>query len=448
MRSARAVLRGRSCFGARRWCRLAPRLLAACVLPLALAAACARETPPPEKPPRPVQVAMVQRARAVQAARYSATIIPASQVPVAFKASGYVDTLLQVRGADRRGRDLQQGDIVRRGDRLARVQQTDYRARVQQADARVAQATAAATKAKQDLDRAEQLFAVRSLTQPDLDAARAQHDAARAQVAAARADVDLAHSALRDTDLTAPLAGVILEKRIERGTLAGPGSVAFVLGDVRSVKALFGVPDTIVRTLMPGAPLSLVSDALPGRQFTGRITTISPAADTQSRVFGVEVTIPNADGALKPGMIATVQLDEAVKGASSSREAVMTVPLTAIVKSPAGPGGLGGSGSAASTSAEASMQAPSTRAPSGGAPSGAAASGSGASAGAADTLSGYAVFVVQQSGDKEIARARVVTVGDVVGNEIEVAGGLREGDRVITTGATLMKDGDIVRVIP
>lgn len=425
MRSARAVLRGRSCFGARRWRRLAPRLLAACVLPLALAAACARETPPPEKPPRPVQVAVVQRARAVQAARYSATIIPASQVPVAFKASGYVDTLLQVRDADRRARDLQQGDIVRRGDRLARVQQTDYRARVQQADARVAQATAAATKAKQDLDRAEQLFAVRSLTQPDLDAARAQHDAARAQLAAARADVDLAHSALRDTDLTAPLAGVVLEKRIERGTLAGPGSVAFVLGDVRSVKALFGVPDTIVRTLMPGAALTLVSDALPGRQFTGRITTISPAADTQSRVFGVEVTIPNADGALKPGMIATVQLDEAVKGASSSREAVMTVPLTAIVKSPAGQGGSGGGG-----------------------PGGAPTSGAASTGAAADTLSGYAVFVVEQSGEKEIARARVVTVGDVVGNEIEVAGGLREGDRVITTGATLMKDGDIVRVIP
>lgn len=442
MRIARAVLRGRSCFGARPWCRPAPCLLAAGVLPLALAAACARETPPPEKPPRPVQVAIVQRARAVQAARYSATIIPASQVPVAFKASGYVDTLLQVRGADRRGRDLQQGDIVRRGDRLARVQQTDYRARVQQADARVAQATAAATKAKQDLDRAEQLFAVRSLTQPDLDAARAQHDAARAQLTAARADVDLAHSALRDTDLVAPLAGVVLEKRIERGTLAGPGSVAFVLGDVRSVKALFGVPDTIVRTLMPGAALSLVSDALPGRQFTGRITTISPAADTQSRVFGVEVTIPNTDGALKPGMIATVQVDEAAKGASSSREAVMTVPLTAIVKSPAG---SGGPGAAASTSAAASTHASSSSAPSGAAAPAGADSVSAASAG---TLSGYAVFIVERSSEKEIARARVVTVGDVVGNEIEVAGGLRDGDRVITTGATLIKDGDIVRVIP
>lgn len=380
--------------------------------------ACKKAEAPPEKAPRPVQIAIVQTVQAPHAARYSASITPFTQVPVAFKSSGYVDELLQVRGADKRMRDVQQGDIVSRGAALARVQQSDYRARVQQADARVAQTEASILKAKADLDRAEQLFAARSLTQPDLDAARLAHDSYRAQLAAAKADVDLARTALRDTDLTAPLHGVVLDKRIEAGSLASPGTVAFVLGDLRSVKAVFGVPDTIVRSLKPGEPLTLTTDTLPGRAFEGRVTTISPAADPQSRTFSIEVTIPNADATLKPGMIATVQIDTAqidtaqidtkppsVRGAPGARAAraaetaVTSVPLASIVKSDA-------------------------------------------------SSSGYAVFVVDSAGGKDVARVRPVTVGDVIGNAIEVSSGVRAGERVITTGATLVKDGDEIRIIP
>jgi multidrug efflux system membrane fusion protein len=369
-----------------------------CLL-IAAGAGCRHQEATPENAPRPVQAATVAVSRAAHGARYSATIVPASQVPVAFKSSGYVDTLLQTRGADRRPRDVQQGDAVARGAVLARVQQTDYRARVQQAEARTGQVEAGLAKARADFDRAEQLFAVRSLTQQDLDAARAARDSSQAQLSAAKADVDLAHSALRDTDLTAPFAGVVLEKRIERGSLAAPGSVAFVLGDVRTVKALFGVPDTIVRRLSPGLTLTLSTDALSGRAFTGRITAVSPAADAQTRVFNVEVTLPNADALLRPGMIATVQLDDA-SGASGVAP-IMTVPLGSIVKS--------------ETSA-----------------------------------TGYALFVVESAtgGGHDVARARQVTVGNVVGNGIEVSAGVRAGERVITTGATLVKDGDAVRVIP
>jgi multidrug efflux system membrane fusion protein len=392
-------------------------------LPLALAlcalSACGKAEAPPEKPPRPVQVASVEPVRAPHAARYSASIAPVTQVPVAFKSSGYVDALLQVRGADKHPRDVQQGDLVARGATLARVQQADYRARVQQADARVAQAEAAITKAKADLDRAEQLFAVKSLTQPDLDAARLAHDSYRAQLTAAKSDVDLAHSALRDTDLTAPFAGVVLEKRVERGALAAPGSVAFTLGDVRSVKAVFGVPDTIVRTLKSGEPLTLTTEALPGRPFTGRVTAVSPAADPQTRTFSIEVTIANADTALKPGMIATVQLD---------------------AQTPAGRTGSGSGSATASASAAAAKSAEPTNSVPLASVVKTDASGTGSS--------GYAVFVIDSSGGHTVARARPVTVGDVIGNAIEVSTGVRAGEQVITTGATLVKDGDPVRIIP
>ncbi len=62
--------------------------------------------------------------------------------------------------------------------------------------------------------------------------------------------------------------------------------------------------------------------------------------------------------------------------------------------------------------------------------------------------SGYAVFVVEEPGGKPVARRRPVVLGDVMGNRIEVAEGLRVGERVVVSGATLALDGRPVRIIP
>src|SRR6185503_734006 len=123
------------------------------------------------------------------------------------------------------------------------------------------------------------------------------------------ADIDLAVSALRDCALVSPASGVVLERRIEVGTLAGAGTVGFVLGDLSAVKARFGIPDSMVQSVTLGDPITVIVEAITATPFAGRVTAIAPTADPPRPVFDVDVTIPTQTGPLRPGMTGTVALD-------------------------------------------------------------------------------------------------------------------------------------------
>ena len=160
-----------------------PTLVVVCVAAGSLTGGCAKPQANETKTVTPVKTQAVAAAPAPTSVRYSASIEPYDQVPLAFKASGYVDDLLQQAGADGRRRAAQPGDRVNRGMTLARVRETDYREKVTQGRARLAEAEASLTKARLDLDRARTLFASESLTKPDLDSAQAAFDTAEARVA-------------------------------------------------------------------------------------------------------------------------------------------------------------------------------------------------------------------------------------------------------------------------
>src|SRR5689334_1503934 len=93
-----------------------------------------------EKPAVPVKVAAVELNSSGNGPRYSATIIPRTEVELAFKVGGYVDALQQVRGIDGRMRDLQEGDRISTGAVLARVRQSDYQVKVNEAQSQAGEA--------------------------------------------------------------------------------------------------------------------------------------------------------------------------------------------------------------------------------------------------------------------------------------------------------------------
>lgn len=352
-----------------------------------------------EAPVRPVKVQAVQPVAQEPRARYSATIQPDEQVALSFKVGGYVDTIVQRRGPDGRTKALQSGDVVRAGEIVARVRDADYRERLNQAESSVREAEAAQVKARLDLERARSLFAVQSLTKPDLDAAQTAFDTGQARLDSARAQAALAEISVRDCALVAPISGVVLERKIEAGTLVGTGSVGFVIARVAPVKVVFGVPDLLVHRIAPGSELDVATEAFGETRFRGRVTAISPSADLQSRVFNVEVTVPNQDGRLKPGMIGRVEVTAGPIASTSAGTGTVAVPLVAVVQ----PGG----GSSA-----------------------------------------YAVYVVEGSADRAVVRARQVALGDVRGNSVAVTRGLQPGERVIVSGASLLVDGEAVRIVP
>jgi multidrug efflux system membrane fusion protein len=345
------------------------------------------------KAPLPVHTALVQSIDVGNAARYSASIVPYSQVNLAFQSSGYVDKIRQVRSAGGGMRNIDQGDWVTRGTVLAVVNQQSYQDKLAQAKAQLAGYQAEHDKAQLTFDRTSGLYSTQSATKPDLDSAQAQLDSSAASVSAAQAQISEAQTALAYCSLKAPFDGWIVSRNVDVGSYVGPATNGFTVADTRTVKAVFGVPDTSISRVKVGQPQIITTDALP-QTFNGRVTAISPAADPKSRVFSVEVSIPNPKDALKSGMIASLAL-----AGLPLPHAVMAVPLSAVIRDP-------------------------------------------------QRASGFAVLAAKGDGEIESAQLQPVELGDVYGNMIGVSSGLQSGERVITTGATLIKNGDQVRVIP
>ncbi|MBI3797892.1 MAG: efflux RND transporter periplasmic adaptor subunit [Deltaproteobacteria bacterium] len=360
---------------------------------LSVLAGCRHEEPY-EKPLTPVRVQTVQPQETGGGVHYSASITPYMQVRLAFKVSGYVREIRQLRGADGRMRAVQEGDTLTKGTVLARVQEADYQAKVAQAKAQLAQGQAALEKGSQDFKRAAELFAAQSMTAPDYDAAKQEFESAKASVAGARAQLTEAELNLRSCALATPIDGVVLQRTLEVGTLVGPETIGFVLADLSSVKAVFGVPDVMLQNLQLGGALTITTESLRDTKFAGRLTAIAPAANERSRIFDVEMTVPNPHNQLKAGMIASLQIAD-----QQLREPGAVVPLTAIVRSPHDP-------------------------------------------------HGYALFVVEERDGTSLAHLRPVQLGEVYGNRIIVAAGVQVGERIVVTGATLVVDGERVRIIP
>jgi len=346
-----------------------------------------------EKSAIPVTVRVAEPHRTDEGYRYSANVEPYTTVNVAFKVSGYVADILQVKGADGRMRDVQDGDTVKKDVALAQLRQTEFADRVNQAKAHLAEAVAEQTKAKQDFERASALFHAQSLAKPDYDAAAARHDISQANEQGAEATLRQAQLDQNDSQLRAPADGILLKRSIEVGSLVAPGTLAFVLADISSVKVVFGVPDVMVAHAKPGMPLSITTEALPDATFVGRVTRISPAADAQTRLFDVELTVLNSSNRLKIGMIASLSVPVA-----TTREIPLVVPLTAVVRPK-------------------------------------------------DDPSGYAVYVVEQTGADSFARLRKVEVGEVYGNLIAVSEGVQRGERIVSSGTMLLNDGDKIRLV-
>lgn len=397
-----------------------------CLVAGALLAGGCRSRETYEKPLTPVQVQEVREyypgADGGTEEKYSATIQTSMQVELAFKYGGYVEAIQQVKGAQGVTRSIQEGDRVPKGAVLARLRGDEFTAKVRQAESQLAEAQstmsanaaqqaeaeAALDQAKRDLQRATKLIESKSLTRPEFEAAstrvqmaqakleavQAQKRVIEAKISGAQSLVAEARLAQSDAVLRAPIDSFVLKRLIEPGMLAAPGRPAFILADRRSVRAVFGVPDTTVRNIIPGMKLGLTTEAAPGVEFRGHVSKVSPAADPKSRVFEVEVTIPSAPEQLRLGMIATIALPSARPAAS-----LTVVPINAVVR-------------------------------------------------LKKSEDDYAVNVVRKEGGKDVVRQRPVKLGEAFGNMIAVTSGLSLGERVVVSGSALMVDGDQVRIIP
>ncbi|HET6983182.1 MAG TPA: efflux RND transporter periplasmic adaptor subunit, partial [Myxococcaceae bacterium] len=216
-------------------------------------------------PSQPIPAVRTEAARSATAmggkAVYSAVAQPKTTIPLAFRGSGYVVELMQVKTAQGQTPALGEGDRVKKGDVVARLREAEYRDKVVEAQGHLAAARAAAEKARLEYERAKRLFATQSITRPEMESATAAHDASEAQVDAARAALSEAQVNLRDTALVAPVDGDVLKKSVEPGAYTAPGTPAFTIGDVSTVKVVLGLPDIALHGVKLWQPVTVTADA-------------------------------------------------------------------------------------------------------------------------------------------------------------------------------------------
>lgn len=213
-----------------------------------------------------------------------------------------------------------------------------------------------------------------------------EYERERTALAAARSQLQQLRTRLAYATVAAPITGIVTEKRVEAGDLVAPNTRLFTLADVSTLVVRVGVSELDVVELAPGERATVILDAFRGRTLPGRIRRVFPTADPTTRLVPVEVALENVDpNVARPGFLARVTF------ALGEHENVLLIPASAL---------MGGSGS-------------------------------------------EAVYVVEE----DRAVRRTVTTGLSSQGRVEVVAGLREGERVITKGNTMLRDGMTVRVI-
>ena len=257
----------------------------AMTLPLAMVA-CGDAAEVPDAPTAtPVRTETIQISPTIERVVGTGIVASRAEMDLAFKVAGYVAEIL----AD-------EGQRVREGQVLARLQSTETDARTRAAEAR-------ADLARKNLVRMERLFADSVVAEATLDEAR---DAAvQATSALEVALYNQEHATIR-----APARGRILGRMKEVSEFSGPGESVFRFAATTSGWIVrIRVPDRHVALLSVGDSARVTLAALGSDVLAGVVTEIADAADPRSGTFEVEIRIANPDARIRSGMIARVEIE-------------------------------------------------------------------------------------------------------------------------------------------
>jgi RND family efflux transporter MFP subunit len=306
----------------------------------------------------PVIVGRVQKVQERETVSVSGTVsTPYSPANVSFLVSGKVVFV-----------GPREGEFVRKGQVLARIDPTDFTLSLKGAAAQVASAQAALEKAmhsarpelleqarisferaEDEYRRMKMLYDSKSLAPNDFQKYKAAYEHAKQEYEQAKAGgqnedkalakasynqsaahLEVVRKALSDATLCAPISGYIAKRSIEPGDTASPGHPVFEIVQMDPVEVSVGVPETDIHLVRIGQKADITVPALPGKPFPGTVRVVNISADPNTRTYMARITVANPDHSLRVGMVAeaTIRGDRTVSMA--------TLPGDAVVRDPQG----------------------------------------------------------------------------------------------------------------
>ncbi len=219
----------------------------------------------------------------------------------------------------------QEGDFVRKGDVLVRLDDRDYQAALRRAKANLELAQANLVLKRKQVVRMRELHERGLIATQNLDIAENELAVAQATVHQAEAEVASAYVNLDYTKLTAPTDGIVLAKLKEVGEIAVPGGFAGAgdlirIANLSDLRGQVDINEVDFRRVRMGQPAEVVPDAYPDRKYPAQVVKIYPQADRQKGTLKVEVKLAKADEYLRPDMSARINfLAEAAKDGAAPR---------------------------------------------------------------------------------------------------------------------------------
>ncbi|HET7461085.1 MAG TPA: efflux RND transporter periplasmic adaptor subunit [Longimicrobium sp.] len=216
-----------------------------------------------------------------------------------------------------------QGQAVRQGQPLARIDASALTDAATSASTQVRSAQLSVELARRNYERAQTLNQAGAMSDRDLEAARTQLAQAQSSLAGAQSTRASAAKQLGNTEVRSPIGGIVATRPVSAGDIVQPGAQLFTVVDPHSMRLEANVPADQLGQLHVGSTVTFTVNGYPGRTFTGTVQRIAPAADPATRQVPVVVTIPNDEGALVSGLFAQGRVESSVRQG-------MQVPASAV----------------------------------------------------------------------------------------------------------------------
>ncbi len=344
----------------------------------------------------PVETALSKRDEIVASYTGTASLEPEGQAQVVAKSSGVVQSVL-----------VEEGDKVRAGQVLATLDAERPRLALRQSEASL-------KRLENDANRAQEMFKRKLLSAEASD--RAKFD-----MQSQRAAYEMARLELSYTQVVAPISGVVSMRMVKPGNFMTINQAAFMIDDFDPLLAVLNVPERELRLLKPTMKVGMQVDALPGRTFEGVIDRVSPVVDSKTGTLRVTAEFHDETGTLKSGMFGrlTVVYD--------TRRDALVVPREALADE---------DGETFVYVVEKDPTPPKPKK---------AEKKKGFSFGSAQAKE--ADKPKKPAGPPLVAKRKLVKLGYVSGDKVEILDGVREGARVVTVGRSAVRDGTRVQVI-
>jgi RND family efflux transporter MFP subunit len=339
------------------------------------------------RPALTVDTAAATRGEIVEYISVVGNLIGQSTVDVVPRVAGRIDSLT-----------AKLGDRVNRGQVVAKIEDRELQQQVKQAEqslevnrATVKQRQSDLNLRKTTLARQQELLAKGLQTRQVVEDAEAGYnsalaavDLAQAQLAQTESRIDELKITLSNTTVVSPVNGFIGRRNLDQGAFAGANTVILQVVDIGTVRLVSNLVEKDFKRITQGVEAEIEVDSFPGETFRGRVSRVAPVFDSATRTASMEIEVPNPGFRLKPGMFARVKLT------AERKAGALTIPRSAVV----------------------------------------------------DSEGRRGVFIPNGPN----AKFQPVQTGLQDNERIEILEGLTEGQRVITTGALALREGD--RITP